>query len=368
MTDLADLIETTTQDEELTALLAAATTEGFPTTSWQSGSVPRTILEIDAQVNAAQRSVVADIAKGGFLDLSTSGWLTLLAKSQWDLTREPAIITRGTVVLTCAANAGPYTVGLRTLWISDTSGRRFTNITAGTLSTGSTLSLTWEAEQAGSTYNVAANTITVMTTPLAGVTVNNPSASWITQAGADEESDSALVLRCREKWAILGTGSTDDAYSYWAKASDTEIRRVKVRPHDDEGVDTDGHITIVLAGDTGTVSSGARDAAEAYIEARREICAQVHVVAASANTQAVTATLTVRADNRTQAALDITANLNALAMVVDIGDLGYRSAIIEALMQPTGMVNAVLTTPAADVDLDWDEVIAFTESFTWVEV
>jgi uncharacterized phage protein gp47/JayE len=368
MTDLADLIETTTQDEELTDLLAAAATAGFPTTSWQSGSVPRTLLEIDAQLNSGVRSNVADIAKGGFLDLSTAGWLTLLAKSVFDEDRVAAVITQGGATLTCASNAGPYTIGLRSLWVSTAGGKRFTNITAGTLSTGGTLALSWEAEQAGSSYNVAANTITVMTTPLAGVTVNNPSSSWITQTGADEESDEDLVARCREKWAILGTGSTEAAYSYWAKQSDAEIRRVVVRPHDNEGVTADGHVTVVLAGESGTVSSGARDNAEDYIEARREICAQVHVVAASVNTQTVTATLTVRAANRAQAEIDVSANLVALAAEIEIGGTIYRSALIEALMEPTGMVNASMSAPAADVTMSWDEIAAFTEDLTWVEV
>jgi uncharacterized phage protein gp47/JayE len=368
MTDLADLIETTTQDEELQELLTAATAEGFPVTSWQSGSVPRTLLEIDAQTNSAVRTNVSDIARGGFLDLATAGWLTLLAKSVFNEDRVEAVITRGDATLTCASNAGPYTIGLRSIWISTSGGLRFTNISAGTLSTGGTLSLSWEAEQAGATYNVAANTLTRMVTPLAGVTVNNPSASWITQTGANEESDEDLRDRCRDKWAILGTGSSESAYEYWSRQADSEVRRVKVRAHDDEGVDTDGHVTIVLAGESGTVSSGARDAVETYIEARREICAQLHYVAASVNTTTVTATMYVRAAYRAQAEADVETYLDALAAEIEIGGTQHVSAIVEALMTPAGMVNAVLSAPAADVDMDWDEVAAFTPDLTWVEV
>ncbi len=368
MTDLADLIDTTTQDEELTDLLAAATAEGFPVTSWQSGSVPRTLLEIDAQTNSAVRTNVSDIARGGFFDLSTEGWLTLLAKSHSNENRIPAVITQGDATLTCASNAGPYTIGLRSIWISTTSGLRYTNISAGTLSSGSTLELSWEAEQAGSDYNVASNTITRMVTPLSGVTVNNPDSAWITQTGANEESDADLVTRCRAKWATIGTGSSDAAYVYWSRQADSEVRRVVVRSHDDEGVVTDGHVTIVLAGESGTVSSGARDAVEAYIEARREICAQLHYIAASVNTQTVTATMTVLAANRVQAELDVTANLVALAGAITIGGTIYRSALIEALMEPDGMVNANMTAPAADVAMSWNQIAAFTEDFTWVEV
>jgi uncharacterized phage protein gp47/JayE len=368
MTDLADLIETTTQEEELADLIAAADAEGFPTTSWQSGSVPRTLLEIDAQTNSAIRTNVSDIAKGGFLDLSEEGWLTLLVKSWYNEDRVEAVITRGDATLTCASNAGPYTIGLRSIWISTTSGLRYTNISAGTLSSGSTLELSWEAEQAGSTYNVASSTITRMVTPLAGVTVNNPDANWITQTGANEESDPDLRTRGRSKWGPQGTGSNDDAYAYWSRQADSEVRRVVVRPHDNEGVDTDGHITIVLAGESGTVSSGARDNVETYIEARREICATLHYVAASVNTQTVTATMTVLAANRVQAELDVTANLVALAAEVAIGGTIYRSALIEMLMEPTGMINASMTAPVADVAMDWDEIAAFTEDFIWVEV
>jgi uncharacterized phage protein gp47/JayE len=368
MTDLADLIETTTQDEELQDLLTAAAAEGFPTTSWQSGSVPRTLLEVDAQVNSAVRENVSDIAKGGFLDLATAGWLTLLCKSVFDEERVEAIITRGDATLTCASNAGPYTIAARSIWVATAGGKRFTNLTGGTLATSGTLALSWEAEQAGADYNVAQNTITRMVTPLAGVTVNNPSANWITQTGADEESDEDLRERCRDKWAILGTGSSEAAYAYWSRQADAEVRRVVVRSHDDEGVTTDGHVTIVLAGESGTVSSGARDNVEAYIEARREICAQLHYIAASVNTVTVTATLYVAAAYRTAAESAVEDALDALAREVAIGGVIYRSAIIEALMGPTGMVNAVLDAPAADVDMDWDEIAAFTPDFTWVEV
>jgi phage-related baseplate assembly protein len=368
MTDLADLIETTTQEEELAELLTAADAEGFPVTSWQSGSVPRTVLELDAQVNSEVRGNVSDIAKGGFLDLGEGGWLTLLAKSIFNEERVAAVITRGDATLTCASNAGPYTIGLRSIWISTPGGLRFTNITGGTLATSGTLALSWEAEQAGSDYNVAANTLTRMVTPLAGVTVNNPSATWITQTGADEESDEDLRTRCRDKWAILGTGSSESAYAYWSRQADSEVRRVVVRSHDDEGVTTDGHVTIVLAGESGTVSSGARDAVEAYIEARREICAQLHYVAASVNTTTVTATMYVRAGYRAQAEADAETYLDALAAEIEIGGTQYRSAIIEALMTPAGMTNCVLFAPANDVVMSWDEIAAFTPNFTWVEV
>src|SRR5690606_696186 len=105
--------------------------------------------------------------------------------------------------------------------------RRFTNLTGGTLSLGGTLDLSWEAEEPGDDYNLANGTLTVMVTPLAGVTVANPdpgTGTWITQTGADEESDPELRERCRNKWSTLGTGSTEDSYEFWAKQASNEVR------------------------------------------------------------------------------------------------------------------------------------------------
>lgn len=370
MTTLEDLIAVPTEDEKLTELLADATAAGFPTTGWQAGSVPRTLLQIEAKTLSGLQATDADIAKGGFLDRAERGWLTLLAKGVFDEDRVAAVRTEGVATLTAAPVAGPYTIVPRQLWIADPAGRRFANITGGTLPLGGTLSMVWQAEEAGADYNLANGTITVMATPLAGVTVDNPdpgTGTWITQTGADEESDDELRARCRNKWSTLGTGSTEDSYEFWAKVASDEVRRVSVLDHNNLGADQDGHVTVILAGSSGPVSGTAVTDVTDYIETRRPLCSTVHVASASPRAITVAGTVTVLATFRAAAEAAIVDNFTTFAEETPVGGTVYVAALIEQIMLPAGVINVVLPT-AVDVALDFNEVPAFTLDLDFSEV
>ncbi len=363
-TTLDTLLDPPTKDEQLTELLADAVALGFPTTSWHSGSVPRTLLEVEAETLSGVKAQVRDAAAGGFIDLAAGDWLTLLARGVFEVERDPGLLTQGTIRLTCSAAAGPYSIGVRSLWVSDALGRRYTNIAAGTLASGGTLDLTVEAEQVGSEYNVAIGAITILVLALPGVTVTNPDiggGTWITQAGAGAEGDEALRARCRARWGTLGTGSTASAYEYWARAASAEVRRVTVREHDALGIDTDGAVTVVLAGETGTVSAAAVSAVLAYIAERKPLCVDLYVAACSVISFGVTGTLTARVGSPSALAT-AKANIESLGAMLRIGETVYRAAIIEQAMLPDGAVNFVLTTPATDVPLAWDEVVTIDAS------
>lgn len=371
MTDLVDLIDPSTSEEMLADLLQEASDAGFPTTSWQSGSVPRTLLQIEAETLAGLSQTISEIAAGGYLDLATGDWLTLLARGVFGEERIAAVRTTGVATLTCSSAAGPYTIGARSIWVSDALGRRFTNTSAGTLPSSGTLSIDLEAEFAGAEYNVANGAIDRMVTPLPGVTVSNPDpggGTWIDVSGADAESDELLRERCRDKWSTIGSGSTESAYEYWARQASAEVRRVVVRDHDNLGVDTDGHVTVILAGNSGTVKGGAVSAVAAYVDERRPVCDTVHVASADALPITVTGTLYVRAGYGTIALGEALDAIDALASELAIGETVYRAAIVEKAMLPAGVVNFVLLSPASDTVLAFDEVPTFTASISVVEV
>lgn len=86
---------------------------------------------------------------------------------------------------------------------------------AGTIDASGELALPITATEGGKAGDVAANAITVPSTPLpTGVTFTNPSP---TQGGTDPESDDAL--RTRVMQAIAGTGGANQAaYQKWASA------------------------------------------------------------------------------------------------------------------------------------------------------
>ena len=154
---------------------------GLPTTSWQPGSTPRTLIatqaEVSADLNLAQRS----IAKGGFLDYAEGDWLTLLADQVFGVTRDAPVATIGIATLT-DAGGGPHTIAASQLLAKDASGREFRNITGGTLTLSGSLALRWQAVAVGDTSNIGNGTLTTLVTALAGVTIANP-ATWLTLPG-----------------------------------------------------------------------------------------------------------------------------------------------------------------------------------------
>lgn len=178
-TTLAELIDGLTEDEVRAALLANLQEAGFPTTSWNSGDPERTLVEAEADAQADLWALAPSIAGGGIVDLADGAWLTLLAYNRYNLTRTAAVATVGTITLTCSASAGPYTIAANTLHFIGAGGNLYVNTTGGVLASGGTLNVTVRAEEVGAAAgNDGADTITTMTTPIAGVTCTNPATSF----------------------------------------------------------------------------------------------------------------------------------------------------------------------------------------------
>ena len=88
-----------TEDEQLTTLLELATLAGFPATSWQPGSVPRTLLQIEATTLVELATLIASIGKGGLLDEAEGDWLDLLAESLFDEEKDAVAILKWKEIL-----------------------------------------------------------------------------------------------------------------------------------------------------------------------------------------------------------------------------------------------------------------------------
>lgn len=101
------------------------------------------------------------------------------------------------------ATANPVTIPISTL-VSTASGLIFVTTALGTILANQLTSgdVAIEAQEVGATYNVAANTINVLTTPLVGVdTVNNGTT---TTAGLDAEDANTFLNRFHAY--VLGLG------------------------------------------------------------------------------------------------------------------------------------------------------------------
>jgi uncharacterized phage protein gp47/JayE len=225
--------------------------------SWQEGSWPRTTLELAAELWSDISEVNAGLARARFNSVSTGDWLKLLAINHYDNTPNPARKTQGVARLTAAASApGPFPFAAGDVTIKHIpTGFTYRNLTAGTLAAGGTLDLTFEAEVAGANRNVQSGTITGLVVSLSGVTVSNPvfaNGTWITQLGANAETDDELRERNRTKWATLGYGAPGEAYVHWGRSADAAVKRVSV---DDQNPRGPGTTDVIIAGDLGGLPS-----------------------------------------------------------------------------------------------------------------
>lgn len=363
---LADLIVPDTKEQAILALLGYLESAGFEATSWQAGSVPRTLTEGEAEAYADLSEVVAAIARGGLVDLAEGPWLTLLGQDFYGLPRLTAVQTKGTFRLT-DAGGGPHTFTAGSVIVTDANGLRFRNSAGGTLNLNSTLDVAFEAEVTGAKYNLVTNATLELLTSLATVTVTNPGGvdGWITQQGADEESDQSYRARLKARWpATTYMLSTKATYEAAARTASAEVTKVKVFPNNPEP----GQVKIVLAGSAGAVSGAAVTAVETYIEDRLTLCVNATVESAAVLTVPVQAQLQCEAAYVDTVKPQAEAKLAELQASLAIGGTVYLSALTEALMAPTGMANVVLSIPATDTILTNTQIAVFSPTLTVLAV
>jgi uncharacterized phage protein gp47/JayE len=356
MTSLAELTQPDTSDDVLRFLLQMLTLRGFPATSWASGSVAPTILGAEADYFADLGQAIARIAKGGFIDDAEGAWLDLLCLSFYQEARVPAVFTQGTVVLTDTANQGPFTIAPGTVWVTEgTRTLRFVNLTGGVLPLGGALPLTFQAESPGAAFNLANDTITVLITTLPGVSISNVppigALTWVTQVGADAESDPAYRGRCKAKWGTLGSGSNAEAFVYNATTPSvtgtTEVTRVQIY-----GDPTTGAVTLFVAGALGPVSLDALTRVDAVMEKKRPLTVPVLTLNATPSQTAIAGVVYVDAQHDPTAALAaVRLALDALARSVRIAAKVYVSQLIATIKNVPGVYNVTLSAPTADVAL-----------------
>jgi uncharacterized phage protein gp47/JayE len=343
--------------------LQVASALGVPVTSWSPGDPTRSLYHYLAEVLATLEGVIALFVASGFLDSATGAWLTLLAKQVFNVDRVDATFAGCPVTLT-NAKGGRYDVAIHEVVVKNsTTGALYWNTEAGTIPSGPAASVTldFEAQEAGSDSSAAATEIDEMVTVYPGVTCSNATAA----VGLDEEDDESLRGRCRDKLGALSPNGPADAYSYVARATElTGTAGVtRVRTYGDS--DT-GDVLVYLAGPSGPVSTDDRDAVEAAIlEWATPLCITPTVASATGVTVPVTYSLWIYAtDGRTSAEIEEAAEaaLEALFAGLPIGGdiippsadgYLYLSRIVSALRTVSAFCFRVdVALPAANVALD----------------
>jgi uncharacterized phage protein gp47/JayE len=350
---IIDLLTIPVKDAIVDKWVALLRLAGFPTASWQSGSFMKHTVETESELHVDLATLIQKAGKGGLIKFAAEvddSWTDLCAENVFAETRKPAIFTQGKATLTDAGGIGPVTINDGAFWIANADkSLRFFNVGGGTLPLSGTLQLTFQAETAGTKWNVGNNELHQILTPLPGVTVTNPAldtGTWITQQGADKETSAALASRCIDKWATLGTGANDAAYRYYALSASSEITRA--RPYSPGS----GAVRVIIAGDAGPVSSTALTAAQTAIAAKRPLgVPDVLTLNATVFAQVIAGTLFVQAGFDPAATLAAAqASLNAFQRSLALGSKVSREKVIAALLV-SGVDDLELSSPILDTQL-----------------
>lgn len=380
VTSITELTTPRTVDAIVTSELATLATEEFPVDAWAEGGAARSLVKADATALAVTETTVADLAKGNYGDTAAGDWLDLLAASRFDLTRIAATYATGEVRLTVASGAGPFSIPAGGLLVSDGTLRwRSTNTGVVTISSAAVATLTVRAEVAGEEYNAANNTITSILSPaLPGVTCNNPvigaTSTWLSTSAVNREGDAALLARCRERWATLGSGFTRDAVAYWCRSAEVSAgvnagcTRVSF-----SAPAGDGSYTVYVASSTGVLAGASVTAVQTELDLRKPITDTPTVVAAASST--ITCTGTVRFKSAATGAeqIAVTAAIRAYVAGLEMPDdgetvvvdlAGIHAAIYGAA--PGRIADVDLSSPAADTSVTLGNVaVADTAGVTF---
>jgi uncharacterized phage protein gp47/JayE len=354
--------------------------QGFAATSWQPGSVALTIVTIGARLYSALTNLIAYYSLQGFNETASGDGLTAFSSSHYDNQRVPATSTEGLIRLDNASGA-PHIIAVGQLQAEDENdGLKYRNIAGGTIPAGGTLTLAFAADGPGSQYNVPNDTITILNTPLNGVTISNPDAgtgTWITSEGSDEETDPRLQLRNSTKWATRTYATPAEGLISFALESTDNITRVAV---DDSNPGGPGTTDVYIAGAAGVSSQDDVDTAQAYIDDRIPITSVVGCTVnyALGNVQSWTGTVYIVAalNNPTtraaveQALADYINTLPISGRKLDDPDQGYAiySEWIGAMTAVPG-IEKVLTFPSADIPVPlWEILTMGSIALTYVSV
>lgn len=345
---LAQLLTPSSEDESLATILSILDGLGFTASSWESGSVQRTFVQLLARLHSSATNTTLAITKGRYNDLAEGDWLTLKSSSDFDNERIPAVATRVKMTISDPNSVGPTTIVISQLVAKDQDGFTYRNIDGGTIPVGGSLTLQFDAETPGAT-----NPDTLeLSTPLAGYTAAKAAVDPIVIPGAAAESDERLRTRNRSKWATMAYAEPQDAYIAWTLAASPSITRAFV---DDLNPRGPGTLDIYCAGPSGPVPGPVLVTVIDYIEgnidgiSRRPLGSDVQAFSASSATVTITGTLYVAPSYNLTATRDtVNAAIEALLETLPVGGTVLLAELYSTIMGVTGVTNVHLTAPTSD--------------------
>lgn len=211
-----ELITPITREEFTASIYDGLAVVGVTTTTWKPGAVTRTLIAILAIILSALSTLIASIARSGYLQLATGLWLR--AKAYYDYNEEQQLATFASgVVLVSNSTGGVYELDPYELEVQCTlTGKSFKNTAAIIINAGAVdMPIAVEAVEAGSASSALVGEIDRVVSALPGLSVRNA----VALVGLDDEAEDLLRTRCREKVGSFSPNGPSDAYTYVARTA-----------------------------------------------------------------------------------------------------------------------------------------------------
>jgi uncharacterized phage protein gp47/JayE len=320
-------------------------------TDFNEGSVMRSLLESVA-LETEQLYIRTRV---GFEDA-----LKYIPFYAFDFTKKSGQKASGTVVFSRTGTSGEVAIPIGTL-VATADGTQFATTSTGTIADGNTDSnnVSILAEKEGEESNVAADTITVIVTPVNGVeTVNNASA---TSGGLDKETDAEFLKRFRE--FIEGLGQSNESGLITGSKLVTGVRSASIIEHFPPS--SSYNVSVYIDDGAGNAPQALIDSVESKLKGDgtagnpgyKAAGINIQVLAPTKVTQDVTVTINddgmlSESTMEYNIELAITNYINNLLLGEDI----IRNRLIEVMMDVDGVEDLTLTTPASNVTINPDQI------------
>lgn len=367
MITLASLLSIATYTQLLDKALDVAESAGLPVTSWRTGDPTRAQYQYLAEVLSTLEPAVQAVIASGFLDYASGNGLTNVALQTYGVERTEATFAGAALVLE-NTGGGLYNIAAGDVTFkSSVTGKTYRNTTGGVLASGpgTTLEVSWVADEAGSLSTVGVDEIDTLVTALLGVEVQSSEAGQ----GLDQEGDDSLKQRCRDSLGALSPNGPSDAYAFVARNPDltgvTNITRVNVID-EDLGAGLTGQVYVYLAGSSGAVDAPTVTAvSDAIAQWAAPLTATPNVASATNLPYSAEATIYVRTSlgkTETQVEDEAESAVNALLADLPIGGNDgelHRTQVSSAILSATGGHRIAFTTPVSET-----QAVASTEVVT----
>mgnify|MGYP001468970781 CR=1 FL=1 len=274
-----------------------------------------------------------------FPDTADTDYLELHAALR-GLTRKSATVASGTVRFTGTAGAEiPSGAGAKT-----TDGALYVTTAAGVIGSGGTADVAAQAEEAGTSGNLDAGTALTLTSAPSGVLSSAVVVEML--GGADAESDVDFLARLLELLRNPPAGGNAADYKRWALEVDG-VSQAWVYPLR-RGL---GTVDVAVAGADGLPGSDLLAAVQEHIDEVRPVAVkEFWAVAPTVVAVDITAQIRISGVTLEQSQALIEADLVEYFADLEPGDTVYRSQLEAIITNATGVVDRVLTAPAANVE------------------